>query len=288
MKAFLLFCLGCIKYTRYRISLFLEFLYNLPEFLTNKARFFWLNGCNWRRNKIAFSDTVRINVQPAVYDWFRFYTDRSTEMAQEMRVFMSLSRQKKCLLDAGALYGIFSLVFAQNNPSGIAYSLEPSPEPFKIMEYNIKANPGLRITPYMLALGSFNGKLKMKYEWQHLVSLSGQEALKDYVEADVVTLDSFLAKQQVLPDMVKIDTEGSEYDILKGGGGFFKRSEPLIFLELHVPWLEKLRVSVSDVFELLDSWAFRFYSIKGKSIRDPLAFFGSRQNYRLICSKRAL
>ena len=46
---------------------------------------------------------------------------------------------------------------------------------------------------------------------------------------NTITLDSLFLKKNI--DLIKIDTQGSEYEVIEGGLNFIKQNKPLLFLE---------------------------------------------------------
>jgi hypothetical protein len=65
------------------------------------------------------------------------------------------------------------------------------------------------------------------------------------IDVPAVTLDDFVANGGPAPQLVKIDVEGGEYDVLRGGDRLFSTQRPLIAAEIHhkqaadqiSPWL---------------------------------------------------
>tara|TARA_Y100000591_G_scaffold246414_1_gene217435 strand:+ start:569 stop:1453 length:885 start_codon:yes stop_codon:yes gene_type:complete len=59
----------------------------------------------------------------------------------------------------------------------------------------------------------------------------GQSSRLDFQKKTINTntLDNLFLKKNI--DLIKIDTQGSEYEILEGGLNFIKQSKPLLFLE---------------------------------------------------------
>jgi FkbM family methyltransferase len=65
------------------------------------------------------------------------------------------------------------------------------------------------------------------------------------------TLDAFIASSGLTPRLVKIDVEGGEYEVLRGGEDLFTNVRPFIVVEVHHAeafeqisrWLERLRYS---------------------------------------------
>jgi hypothetical protein len=55
----------------------------------------------------------------------------------------------------------------------------------------------------------------------------------DVINVPVVSLDDFIGAGVPLPQLVKIDVEGGEYEVLRGGKKLFGRQRPLVIAEVH-------------------------------------------------------
>jgi FkbM family methyltransferase len=55
----------------------------------------------------------------------------------------------------------------------------------------------------------------------------------EVIKVPTVTLDDFIAAGGPLPQLVKIDVEGGEYQVLRGGANLFASQKPLIIAEIH-------------------------------------------------------
>lgn len=53
------------------------------------------------------------------------------------------------------------------------------------------------------------------------------------VSVPATTLDDFIASGRPIPQLVKIDVEGGEYKVLRGGESLFTKHRPLIIAEVH-------------------------------------------------------
>lgn len=239
--------------------------------------------------KFALSSDIKFNAHIDTVDAFSCFTLKDADMIKEMKAFLSLTSEKHCLLDVGALYGIFSLAFTAGNPrEKIAYAIEPSPTPFRFLNYNLKFNPELTIVPFKIALGAREGNLKMKYEWQHLVAIGKDEKSSDYVNAKMSTLDKFLEHINRQPDVIKIDTEGYEFNVLKGGIQFLSAHDPLIFLEIHSLRLKQHGIFINQLVELVFSLGYRIYDARQNLIKDPIIALDNNVPSRVILSKMPL
>lgn len=209
-------------------------------------------------------------------------------MIDEMNSFLKFSKDKHTLLDIGALFGIFSFAFVSQDNKKIAYAVEPSSEACKVLDKNIKLNPNLNINSSDLALGSKSGKLEMYYEWLHLIKLPKKMKVDKKTTVPVLTLDDFIKVKNFIPDIIKIDTEGSEYDILMGGKKFLTKYKPLIFMETHTKLLKSYGVSTSKLVDLIYSLGYKIYDLEGRLINNPKKLLMVIFNYRIILSSKTL
>jgi FkbM family methyltransferase len=71
----------------------------------------------------------------------------------------------------------------------------------------------------------------------------------EIITVESTTLDAFIASQGPRPELVKIDVEGGEYEVLRGGATLFSRDRPRIIVEVHHrealdqirKWIEEFR-----------------------------------------------
>ena len=115
--------------------------------------------------------------------------------------------------DVGAYDGDTALIFAENCPSyEKIYAFEPSPKTFAKLEKNVS---GLRdVVCVNAAVGERDGKGYFDSKKGRGSSLSASGS-----EINVVSLDSFFASGRL--DSVKIDGEGEDMEILRGGVNVF-------------------------------------------------------------------
>jgi FkbM family methyltransferase len=168
-------------------------------------------------------------------------------------------------LDIGAAHGLFSAAFCALTGNR-AYGFEPSPEMFHQMKELVAANPDLQIIPVNLALGGFKGMTKVSR------SVNAQfravtEVAPDGEEMSVETLDAFVDESQIAPDFAKVDVEGMELEVLRGGAETF--SAPgldTLLLEVHPNMLDNFGV-VAELDTLLREFGFALYTLTF----DPIA-----------------
>lgn len=248
--------------------------------------------------KVIMSKSIGFEISPGVafriYKntrvCFDFFTDKTKEIEvyYETQSFLKIARTKRCLLDIGAHYGAFSLAFTCNDPDKKAFAIEPSPKPFCILKAHAGLNPGCDIKPFRVAMGSSNGRLQMKYEWEHLVASSKNDSPQDCYSIKAVKLDDFVKDNNISPDLIKIDVEGAEFFVLQGGAQYLKSHDPVICLEVHAKWLEKLGITTGQLVDLLDSFGYKVYDLRFDPIKDAGIALSDKPNCRVVCSKQSL
>lgn len=55
----------------------------------------------------------------------------------------------------------------------------------------------------------------------------------EMIHVPAISLDDFIATGEPVPQLIKIDVEGGEYEVLRGGIRLFASQRPLIIVEVH-------------------------------------------------------
>lgn len=183
-------------------------------------------------------------------------------------VLSSLFVNKKdaIFFDIGANVGELSYFLNYYLPNSLIYSFEPNPNTFKILSEKFKERDNVRIFNYGFSSVEKNATL-YSYEKD---STSGHASLLKEVFTDLYkansiidfqiflkTLDGFCKEFSVENiDYIKIDTEGFEFDILKGGTGILMENKiSLIQFEFNEMNIIN-RIFLKDFYELLKGYMF--------------------------------
>lgn len=164
-------------------------------------------------------------------------------------------------LDIGANIGVYTLPLATRaGQNGQIVAFEPGTVNRRHLERCLAMNRCSNVTVSNAALSDFSGTAWLKIEESgELNQLVPQQTDSETVESvDVTTLDTELDRfNWAQVDFVKIDAEGSEEAVLKGGRRFFKRYSPLIMIEIshgsktNLSLIETIQALGFDIFRLL-------------------------------------
>ncbi|HMJ46820.1 MAG TPA: FkbM family methyltransferase, partial [Ferruginibacter sp.] len=170
-------------------------------------------------------------------------------------------KRAKIILDIGANNATSSLFFANLNPGAVIIAFEPYPGNYKNALKNIALNSFANIEMFNVGLGDVNGSFQM-YEvdpanngMNRIIPVNNHYSCS---EVRIITLDSFMAHHNIAGiSVAKIDVEGYEYNVLKGGEQVIKKYLPLLFIELDDDNLKNNNASATELISLLGEYGYR-------------------------------
>ncbi len=177
-------------------------------------------------------------------------------------------RNIKTVIDIGANTGQFATLFHRLLPGARIVSLEPLPDCFAELEKNLATIPNARAYP--LAVGSKSGKATIHRSaftpctsfLQKTTQLDAEFGaggdVRD-IEVDVVTLDEFTGQLDLEDElMIKMDVQGFELEVLKGGLETFKRAALVSTEVCFYPKLYQGQPLFDDIYRALREQGFSY------------------------------
>jgi FkbM family methyltransferase len=168
--------------------------------------------------------------------------------------------QGSTVVDAGANIGMFTVIASRLvGEHGVVAAVEPNPPSFHLMKKNLSLNGCENVKAIMAALGEkeSTGRLNL-YSQSVLNSFFAwnrtDRVVRDSVTVQIKTLDGLMHELGLKRlDLLKIDTEGYELPILKGGMETIRKFKPYIVGEAH----PTLSDSGSKITEFLSGMGYR-------------------------------
>ncbi|MFI5149478.1 MAG: FkbM family methyltransferase [Bacteroidia bacterium] len=176
-------------------------------------------------------------------------------------------KEDAVILDVGANFGIMTLQFAQATPKGTIYSFEPTHYALGKFKRNLELNPELAkhiypVNSFVSAVTDKNSTIKAFSSWKvdgatgsdmHPVHL-GEAKSTEGVGA--ISIDDFCTQNNFTRlDFIKIDVDGHEFEVFKGGMETIKKFRPVIIFEIGLYLLEENKIDYtffSDYFSKLN------------------------------------
>lgn len=192
--------------------------------------------------EVTFADrTIRIPLQPETLwlDWDTGVSIRGNDIeVKETYEFLVASPFcPRYVVDVGANYGTHSLLFLSHGVRVVAF--EPNPACHPIFTRLLRAN-GLDGKMEALAVGDAEAMVQLVFPeretWLGAIRPRAAPALREHSElrqarVQMICLDAYLAVHGIVPDLVKIDTEGFEGAVLRGAQKTLTAHAPLVVFE---------------------------------------------------------
>lgn len=149
-------------------------------------------------------------------------------------------RKGEIVVDVGAQVGRYSIIGSKLiGKEGKVIAIEPEPLNFELLKDNIKLHNAENVTPVNLALADMEGHIKLwlgKTPGWHSIIAPNSEAkfTGNCINVRCTTLDNLLRQLGIQRiDWLKIDAEGAELTVLRGGLDILKNSKNLkIIMEM--------------------------------------------------------
>lgn len=131
-------------------------------------------------------------------------------------------------LDIGANVGLHSILYSKTAKE--VHAFEPLRKNLEYFQKMVSINKIKNIKILPCAVLDFEGLAKFE---EGDSSATGKISRNGKIEVNVITLDKYIKRSKISPDIMKIDVEGAEVSVLKGARNLIKIFKPLIFLETH-------------------------------------------------------
>jgi FkbM family methyltransferase len=201
-------------------------------------------------------------------------------------LFFRLAARSPATIDVGAYVGFYSLLAGHANPEGRVLALEPHPQAFERLTRNVSINSVRNVECVNAAADDVEGAGELFSVPTALPTSSSlaQAFMAPYspnrIPVKRVTLDGLLAEKGVgCVGLVKIDTETTEADVLRGMSRTIARDRPAILCEV-LP-----SAPVGAIEELLAPHGYDYYHLRpgGPTRENTLTAHGEWLNHLCIC-----
>lgn len=163
------------------------------------------------------------------------------------------------VIDIGAGIGDFTVLVGHEHPTNQIYAFEPFPESFSLLVENLKLNGVTNVTPLPIAISSRSDKITLATTGQavqHTITdstVSGKAT--STLEVQSLSLDDVFRTQGLQHcDYMKMDCEGSEFEILFGASQDTLSKISRICLEYHDGFTNHTHI---ELLKYLEEHGFR-------------------------------
>ena len=189
--------------------------------------------------KTFWGDPMRVNFPEMVSCFIYRYGYFEEDLTE---IFINNLNEGDVFLDIGTHFGYYSMLGSHIvGSTGAVHSFEPTLSTFRVAKSNLDAMSNVRINniaawsksesliikDYGTQFSAFNSLFTAKLT----DDISSRLTFKEN-KVDAVSIDQYVADNDIRPNFVKIDAENAEYDILIGMRKTLQEIRPLVSLEV--------------------------------------------------------
>jgi len=177
-------------------------------------------------------------------------------------LFRRLVKPGMIVFDIGANIGAHALPLAKLvGTSGHVYMFEPTDWALKKLRKNLSLNSELShvtVERTVLSDQDISGQqYSIRSQWQ----ADGVEGVEEKGMIDHLTLDTYCASHEIeRVDFIKLDVDGFETRILRGGVKMLESQRPTLIVEMSDYWQQQAGDSAEAMIGILDSIGYRYLS----------------------------
>lgn len=214
------------------------------------------------------------------------YNNTNSNSNGELKIIQNFIKPQDLILDVGANIGEWSKFILQFTSKCTLFTFEPIPHTFEMLKKNIIGN---NIIHSNIALSDSSGITQIRYfpQASALTSFNYRPILEETNHLTPIllnikkdTLDNFCKKNKIKKiNFLKIDTEGHEFNVLKGSILMFQSQNiELIQFEYGGTYLDA-KISLKEVYEFLNNFGFSIFRIYEEGLIHIEKWENNLENY---------
>jgi len=183
---------------------------------------------------------------------------------EELAYLNKKLKKNSVFIDIGGCIGIYSLVASRiMSGTGKIITFEPSLKSYDRLNYNIKLNKIDNIKVYNIALGD---KCETARLYHHEDSSRNRIGIsKDFIgyeDININTLDEIMRDEKPDKiDLIKVDVEGVEELVFKGGKDTLTNFHPDIIFEVNTEAQKNMDLKPGEEISFLKSLGYEFFEV---------------------------
>jgi FkbM family methyltransferase len=184
----------------------------------------------------------------------------------ETLALINCLRPGMTFIDVGANIGYYTVVAASKvGENGRVFAYEPDPVNYSFLERSVKANNFRNVSLIRQALSDEAGFATF-FLSDHLGShsLAAQDTCTRTTTVELTRLDDDAGLIEGGVHVMKMDAQGAEYKIMRGGINLLRRWMPVIMLEFEPKCLQTMGTSPEEFARLFDDLGYEITLLDGE------------------------
>lgn len=173
---------------------------------------------------------------------------------------LRLIRPRMTVYDIGAQAGFYSLAFSRLVGDGRVYSFEPLPENCVNLLDHLRLNNIKNVIAHQMAISDRSGLVDFRIGISN--AMGSITNVPSMYRVYTVTIDELAEKDGLpLPDLVKMDVEGSEASVLRGATGVLRARRTVWLVALHG------QQPARECWSIFEQYGYSIFTMDGKRIQ---------------------
>jgi FkbM family methyltransferase len=229
----------------------------------------------WAAEKYVKQVTSLMGAEMRLLDGPSFVSQYRQIVVGEAYSF-EFENDRPTIIDGGANIGVSALWWLDKWPNAKLVALEPDPNVFEVLEWNLRHHPHVDLRP--VALAPSPGFQDFHPEGSDGGSLhTPKESETNLISVPTIALSELIDELGTV-DLLKLDIEGTELEVLLQAEARLSNVER-IFVEYHSFSEEKQKLS--QLIALLERTGFRYYLQDEQKKNKPFETAGSNSGMDL-------
>lgn len=193
-------------------------------------------------------------------EWF----SRFNSQVKEMNNFIKLTSDTKVLFDVGSQFGSFSFPFLGNHSDKQVFAFDGGLNPFLTTSQIKVINKLHNFNIFNFLIGNKDEIVKCFSESLQSLAIPGNDTRMMF------RIDTLSNIFDAVPDVIKIDIEGCEYQALIGAFETITTHRPMIFIEVHPKFLSQYQNSIHDIASFVELIGYEVYDLNQNKVENYL------------------
>jgi FkbM family methyltransferase len=187
--------------------------------------------------------------------------------SDEVSAVLRLIKACSVIFDIGANVGFYSVAIGQRFPDSKIIAFEPVPATYSELQRNLALNRITNVTPLNLGLSDHSFDATFYFDptvtgAASAAPLGSEFGATETLTCPVETLDAFVERTGLVPDFIKCDVEGGEFNVFRGATRMFERHKPMVFTEMLRKWAARFGYHPNDIIALFRTFGYECFVLR--------------------------
>jgi FkbM family methyltransferase len=239
----------------------------------------FLRGTNVSSVELTEAGVVFVLRDPSIRMWCTPEDQRHTAVTtlnfrqyerQDFDAVIQLAEASRVFFDIGANVGYYSLAIGKRFPNAKVIAFEPIPNTYRELTRNIDLNHLRNVTAYPIGLSDCSREAPFYYDATVSGATSGAPLGSGFTTeillCPIETIDDFVTRNGIVPDLIKCDVEGAELQVFRGALKTLERSKPMVFTEMLRKWAARYEYHPNEIISLFRDIGYQCFTFSEGSL----------------------